>query len=167
MYRERWFSVAVNSLWDADGTWQRERVSPPLCRIARHYAATLSSLGRATRVASFGPGPRSPWPIDGRARDLDPKPETRHRVFTDISKTILRYLDPCVPSFGSRETDRVDLGTRFHALAPRPVKNGENKADKGSINGEMGICEWRDYGIIENWIFFFFFRNFGRSIIFL
>lgn len=64
MYRERWFSVAVNSLWDADGTWQRERVSPPLCRIARHYAATLSSLGRATRVASFGPGPRSPWPID-------------------------------------------------------------------------------------------------------
>lgn len=89
---------------------------------------------------------RSTW----RARDLDPKPETRHRVFTDISKTILRYLDPRVPSFGSRETDRVDLGTRFHALAPRRVKNGENKADKGSINGEMGICEWRDYGIIEN-----------------
>lgn len=91
----------------------RDSANASALRIARHYAATLSSLGRATRVASFGPGPRSPWPIDGRARDLDPKPETRHRVFTDISKTILRYLDPRVPSFGSRETDRVDLGTRF------------------------------------------------------
>lgn len=52
------------------------------------------------------------------------------------------------------------LGPDFAALAPRRVKNGENKADKGSINGEMGICEWRDYGIIENWIFFFFFSKF-------
>lgn len=42
------------------------------------------------------------------------------------------------------------LGPDFAALAPRRVKNGENKADKGSINGEMGICGWRDYGIIEN-----------------
>lgn len=99
--------------------------------------------------------------INGRARDFDPKPETRHRVSAaaDISKTILRYLDRAFHPLTLGQTARIVLD-----LMTRSLLRGEWKwADERSINGE--ICE-----IIENLISFFFFFEIladTRSIIFL
>lgn len=98
--------------------------------------------------------------INGRARDFDPKPETRHRVSAaaDISKTILRYLDRAFHPLTLGQTARIvlDLMTRS------PLRGEWKWADERSINGE--ICE-----IIENLISFFFFEILAdtRSIIFL
>lgn len=127
------------------------------CQALCFYIIEPSTSCTRRQFRPFGPS------INGRARDFDPKPETRHRVSTaaDISKTILRYLDRAFHPLTLGQTARIVLD-----LMTRSLLRGEWKwADERSINGEMGICE-----IIENLISFFFFFEIladTRSIIFL
>lgn len=111
-----------------------------------------------------------------RSKAGNASPRIRHHGYLENDPSNISIV--LIPSFDSKETPLTRrkpariasiLGPDFTRRRVKIMKI--RRIDKRSINGEMEICEWRDYGIIENWIFFFFFFlkfcSTIRSIIFL